>query len=542
MRRSGTLASRILLAVLGILLVTLALGVFLVLRFNGQALDEENEQRALGVAETVAQDPEVAPALAARDPGGVLRTLAGRVVSATGAAYVVITDRNGIRFSHPNTALIGQRLEEPVAVLDGQPHVGIDPGSLGRSANGKAPVHDGSGAVVGQVSVGILETKVAAEYRDEALVIALYFLIVLAIGVVASWLLARAIKRVTFGLELREFAALLREREAMLHGIREGVACFDQRGRLTMVNTEAEHLLQLRPDAVGKTAEELIPPGRLRDVLSGRIPGCDLEILTDDYLLIVNRREVMLGGRSIGSVATLGDRTELESLLRELRALGGLTSTLRAQEHEYANRLHALGVLIDMGELEEARDYLAELSTGALGRAEDMRSRISPPTVAALLTAKAAVAAERAVELVITPDSRMDQPRSRAADLLSILGNLIDNALEAVAGQPEPRIVTVAIDDTDGVRIRVTDTGPGIAADEPSVVFQDGWSTKAQRDGQRDGLRRGLGLALVHRIVRRSGGTIEVHSDRAEHGGRGTCFEVRLPPADLPGQPAMATT
>jgi two-component system, CitB family, sensor kinase len=531
MRRSGTLASRILLAVLGILLVTLALGVFLVLRFNGQALDQENEQRALGIAQTVAQDHDVAQALAARDPEGVLQNLAGRIISTTGAAYVVITDRDGVRFSHPNTALIGQRLEEPVAVLDGQPHVGIDPGSLGRSANGKAPILDSTGTVVGQVSVGILETEVASQYRYEALVIALYFLIVLVIGVVASWLLARAIKRVTFGLELHEFAALLQEREAMLHGIREGVACFDRRGRLTMANSEAEHLLGLGPYAVGRTAEELIQPGRLRDVLTGRITGSDLEILTDDYLLVVNRRQVTLSGRCIGSVATLRDRTAFESLLRELRALGGLTSTLRAQEHEYANRLHAVGVLIDMGDLDEAREYLAELSAGAIGRAEDLRSRISPPTVAALLTAKIAVAAEQSVDLVITPDSRMDQPRSRAADIMSILGNLIDNALEALAGRPDPRVVTVAISDANGVHIRVTDTGPGIAADDPSVVFQDGWSTKAQRDG----LRRGLGLALVHRIVRRSGGTIEVHGDH------GTRFEVYLPPVNVAAHAGMAS-
>jgi two-component system, CitB family, sensor kinase len=529
-RRSGTLASRILLAVLGILVITVALGVWLVLRFENGALDRSYEQRAVGVAETVAQEPDLPAVLTAHDPGGGLQDLAGRVMRATGVDYVVITDRDRVRYSHPNPALIGQRLEEPLAVLDGRPHVGIDPGSLGRSANGRAPVLDASGAVVGQVSVGILETDVLGQYRHEALIIALYALVVLAIGVLASWLLARRIKRMTFGLEPQDFAALLQEREAMLHGIREGVACFDQRGRLTVINAEAEHLLGLGPDAVGRTAEELVPPGRLRDVLTGRIEGSDLEILTDDSLLVANRRQVALGGRTIGSVITVRDRTELVSLLRELRALGGLTDTLRAQEHEYANRLHTMRVLMEMGELEEARDYLAELSEGAIGRAEDLRSRIAPSAVAALLTAKTAVAAERSVTLVVTPESHLDQPRSRPADLLSILGNLIDNALEALVGRPDPRLITVDLRDDDGVRIVVRDTGPGIAADSPSVVFQDGWSTKPQRDG----LRRGLGLALVHRIVHRSGGTIDVHSDR------GACFEVHLPDADVPARSTLA--
>lgn len=533
MRRSGTLASRILVAVLGILVVTIALGVCLVLRFDSQRLDRDSELRAVGIAQTVAQDPDIPGALAAGDPRGALQVLASRIVHASGAAYVVITDRDGIRFSHPNPALIGKQLEEPVAALDGHSHTGVDPGSLGRSANGKAPIFDGSGAVVGQVSVGILEVDVAGQYRHEALVIALFSLLVLSIGVLASWLLARTIKRVTFGLELHDFAALLQEREAMLHGIREGVVCFDQRGRLTVVNTEAEHLLRLTPGAVGRTADELVPAGRLRDVLTGRIEGGDLEVLSDDYLLVVNRRQVCLGGRTIGSVVTLRDRTQQESLLRELRALGGLTSTLRAQEHEYANRLHAMSVLMEMGELEEARNYLAELSAGALGRAEDLRSRISPPALAALLTAKIAVATEHAVELVVTSDSHLDQPRSRGADLMSVVGNLVDNALDALAGCHEPRIVTVDLDDADdGVRIVVTDNGPGIAAADPDVVFQDGWSTKTASTG----LRRGLGLALVHRLVRRAGGTIDVST------GDGTRFEVRLPPAQVPASPTLAST
>jgi two-component system CitB family sensor kinase len=150
-----------------------------------------------------------------------------------------------------------------------------------------------------------------------------------------------------------------------------------------------------------------------------------------------------------------------------------------------------------------------------------------------LLTAKIAVAAEQTVELVVTGDSHLDQPRSRGADLMSVVGNLVDNALEALAGQPEPRIVTVDLDDEhDGVRIVVTDNGPGIAAEDPDVVFQDGWSTKTASTGP----RRGLGLALVHRLVRRAGGTIDVSS------GDGTRFEVCLPDADVPASPTLAAT
>ena len=527
-RRTRTLAARILFAVLAILLVTVAVGTYLVVTFNARALDHQYEQRAVSIAETVAQIPEVAPALRRNDPGRTLQVLAERIRTASGAAYVVIANRSGIRFSHPNQALIGKRLEEPVAVLDGRDHVGIDHGSLGRSANGKTPILDASGSIVGQVSVGILETQVSSEQAREAWGIGLYAVLVLTLGAGASWLLARAIKRVTFGIEPHDFAALLQEREAMLYGIREGVLCLDTQGKVTVLNAEAERLLGLGPTAVGRMTEDLVPPGRLRDVLCGQITGNDVEVLTVDYLLVVNRRSVAVGAREVGAVVTLRDRTESEALLRELRAVNGLTSAMRAQEHEYANRLHVISGLLELGELAEAHDYLAEISNGAIARADDLRARISPAAVAALITAKIALAAEQSVTIVLTPESRLDRAREDTATLLTVIGNLLDNATEAVAGRPEPRQVTLSITDSEeGVLISVEDSGPGIAAADPNIVFQDGWSTKEQRNGQ----RRGVGLALVQRIVRHAGGTINVI------GGSATRFEAWLPDMDFADAP-----
>jgi two-component system CitB family sensor kinase len=520
MWRTRTLSSRFLLSVLGILIATTAAGGFFYVTLTRDTLDKQYEQRALGIAETVAQIPEVRTALGAGDPDHIIQPLAEQIRRSSQAAYVVVADRTGLRYSHPNTTLIGQRLEEPVAALDGQDHLGIDNGSLGRSANGRAPIFAADGSVIGQVSVGILETEVAGQLRRELAGIATYSALALGLGILASWLFARKIKQVTFGLELAEIASLLRDREAMLHGIREGVIGFDAKGRVSVINAEAQRLLGVGPGVTGRTIDAVLPAGRLRDLLSGAIEGVDQIALTEEFLLVVNRMPVTRAGRAIGSVVTLRDRTELEALIRELRSIGWLTAALRAQEHEYANRLHIMAGLLEFGEQDEAASYLAEISQNSIARAEDLRSRVAPPMVAALLLAKITIASERGVDLVVTADSHLDQPGTDAHALATIIGNLVDNAIEALSQQPAPRDITIHLDDADGIHIRVSDTGPGIPAGDLDAIFVDGYSTKTERGG----MRRGLGLALVYRIVRRAGGTIDVATDN------GTRFDVWLPP------------
>lgn len=519
MWRQRTLATQILLGVLAILVVTMSIGGALFVMYSRHTLDRHYEQRAVDIANSVAQIPEIRTALPAADPDHVIAALAADVRNATGASYVVVADRTGLRYSHPNPALIGKRLEEPVIVLDGRDHVGIDHGSLGRSANGKAPVYGAGGVIVGEVSVGILETQVSGQLRHDIAAIVLYAGLAFAIGVIASWVLSRLIRRATFGLELSEITSLLQEREAMLHGIREGMIGLDARGRITVINSEARRLLQITDNATGRNLQEFVPPGRLRDLLTGALDGSDQVALSDESLLVVNRMPVVLGGRDVGSVVTLRDRTELEALIRELNAVTGLTTALRAQEHEFTNRLHVMSGLLELGEHDEAASYLAEISSGAITAGEELRSRVAPPVVAALLLAKGSIAAEQGVDFTVSEDSHLDASDSEAQILLTVLGNLVDNAFEALVGRPDPRRVSVELSDEQGLRIVVNDTGPGVPADVADEVFRDGYSTKNPRAE----LRRGLGLALVHRLVHRAGGTVSITT------GPGAHFEVWLP-------------
>ena len=431
-----TLAARILLATLGIIAMTMLVGLGLYSTLTSKANDDQAIEQARSIAVALGSAPGVAEAVDAGDPGHLLPGLGERVRHDAGASYVVIIDRSGVRYSHPNRALIGQRIEEPVVALDGTVRTGIDEGSLGKSANARAPVLDAVGRPVGEVSVGILESEVGNRFSQQMGSVALYTLLAFGLGIGASLILARVIKRATFDLEPAEIVALVQEREAMLHGIREGVLAVDTLGRVNVLNDEARRLLAIPGAQLGRPVEELLPEGRLRGIVTGEVSGADLVAVTDEYLLVLNRMPVVVAGRHAGWVVTIRDRTELEALVRQLDSVEGLTTALRAQEHEFVNRLHVLSVLLELGEVQEATRYSRQLQTETTLASEDVRSRIGSPVVAALMIAKMAVAAERDVVVRVDPTSRLAHIEADQLPIVTVVGNLIDNAVDAITDDP----------------------------------------------------------------------------------------------------------
>jgi two-component system CitB family sensor kinase len=509
-----------------ILVVTMCIGLALYASLTRDQLDQQYQARALSIAQSVAAMPEVQQALLRNDIGrnSAVQTLAVRLQNATDARFIVVINTSGVRLTHPRPELIGQRVTEPVVAMDGRSHTGLDPGVLGPSANGKAPVFSPAGqdigTVIGEVSAGIQEDQVTGALWHEMPLIALYTVAALAFGAVVALFLARRLKRTTFGLELHEIARLLQEREAMLHGVREGVITFDPAGNVTLVNDEALRLTDMHAGAVGKRLDELLPDGRLRDVLSGEQDGTDQIVLTGDHRLIVNRMAVALAGRPLGAVVTLRDRTEVDQLMRELTSTRGMTDALRAQQHEFANRMHTVAGLLELGRSDEAMTFLTETSGAVDGFAESVGARIADPVVAALIVAKATVAAERAVTLLLTEDSGLTDRPADAQAVVTILGNLVDNAIEAASRGPSPAHVTVRLRQVgDELTIRVSDTGPGIPPGAGKSIFRAGFSTKQDIAG----VGRGIGLALVHQVTTRLGGRITVTD------GAGPVFTVVLP-------------
>jgi two-component system CitB family sensor kinase len=523
------LSARILVSQLTILAITSAIGFVLLAYAQRSQLDREYERRALAIAQVTAQDPAIRAAMADGGRGDTVQLAADRIRQAARAGYVVVIDLDGVRHSHPHPELIGQKVSEPLAVLDGRSTTGMDDGATGRSANAKAPLFGPTGAVLGEVSVGIPEKDVLGQLRHELSTFALFAAIALAVGAIASYVLARRLKRSTFGLELEEIAGLLQDREAMLHGIKEGVLAFDPTGRITVVNDEARRLLGLGT-ALGSRLDRLLPDGRLRRALDGTLTGTDLTVLTDSHCLAVNRMPVILHGRELGAVVTVRDRTELVGLLRELDSVRGLTDALRAQQHEFANRLHTLAGLLELGEHEAALDYAMELGRAGEPMAEEVRDRIANPLMTGLIVAKTTVAAERGVRIVLDQASRLGEQPGHLRRLLTVAGNLLDNAVEAAQQPGGGEVRLTLLEGEQEILLRVADSGPGIPPGAIDKIFEDGWSTSPDRGTA----RRGLGLALVHRLVQRHGGSITVSE------GPGAVFTVRFPLPDLDPAPLGA--
>ncbi|MFD4943844.1 ATP-binding protein [Streptomyces sp. NPDC058409] len=498
----------------------LATGLFLA-PLSAQ-LDDQAMRRALAIAQSTAAQPQIAESLlsTAPAPTGPVQTAAERIRRATGAEYIVVMDRRGVRWSHTDADQIGKVVStDPSDALAGRNVMEIDSGTLGRSARGKVPLRDGTDRIVGAVSVGIAYDSVRARLLAAIPGLFAYAGGALAVGALAAYLISRRLQRQTHDLAFSDISALLTEREAMLHSIREGVVALDRTGRIRLLNDEAQRLLGLGPDAAGRPLDAVLGQGRTADVLAGRVVGDDLLTVQVTRVLLANRMPTDDGG----AVATLRDRTELEHLGRELDSTRGLIDALRAQDHEHANRMHTLLGLLELDMHQDAMEYVTEIVGVHRATAEQVTEKVHDPLLAALLVGKATVAAERGVALRMAPGTLLPDRLVDPRGLVTVVGNLVDNALDAAAGGDGALIEVGLRAEGRTVVLRVRDSGPGVPHGQRESIFTEGWSTKELPAHG----KRGLGLALVRRLAERQGGGVTV--DGAADGGAE--FTVVLPEA-----------
>ena len=504
-----------------IVLVAALLGLLMTFNVTQRVQNQEYLSRALTLAKAISVMPDVIYLVETGDRNHQIPKLALVIASRTSASYIVITDRNGVRLSHPNPALIGQRVDDAQDALAGASTTPFNKGSLGLSANGRTPIFDANHKVIGIVSAGYLTYTFSGEVKHlQNSFIFLGFGIIF-LGFILAEILARTLKNRRMESELIEVTSKYQEREAMLHAIKEGVITLSPDRKILLINDEAMRLLDLKKQVVGQAIDAVLPQGRLLDLIEGEtLQGDDEIVLNDNFSLRINTRPVRHLGRQIGHVITLRDRTEHIGLMREIDSITNLTNALRAQQHEYANRIHALTGLIELGRFDDARKYLGEISNMDADLAEKLTDRIANQTVTALLLAKVAIAREKGVALEIDPQTSLDDISLDSNAQITVIGNLIDNALDAVAGTTDGQVrLTLESSLSHTKIITVRDNGIGLPEPRPDVVFQDGFSTKVSEGSS----HRGLGLAIVSRLVKQSGGTITCYNNR------GAVFVVEIP-------------
>ncbi len=529
---SWSLARRILALQAVVLIVVLAAVLSALLVDTSAQTDQATSDRVVAVASTVAAAPSVRAAVTATYPAGqeiagpsaAMEGYATDVQAATGADFVVIMTPEGIRYTHPNQTEIGKEYQgSRDAALAGGVGVETYTGTLGPSVRAIVPVK-ANGEIVALVAVGVTVDHINEITKRRILLIGIIALGALLIGFVGSLLIARWVRRQTLGMGPRELAELFTYYDAVLASVHEGMLLMDGNGRIVSVNTEGRRLLGLTDDAIGRTATAAGLPVHVAALIDDSGDLTDELTLSDQRVLLISRRPVLVKGKTVGAVLTLRDHTELESLSGELDRVQGFSDALRAQAHESANRLHTVISLIELGETEHALTFaVAELQT-AQSLADRVLEGVGNPAVAALLLAKSAQAAERGIELTVRQGSYLPPDAAPDHELVTIVGNLVDNAFDVLSGMTAddgPRRVQVAgetVDDT--VLITVTDSGPGLTPEQATSVFARGWSTKTAQGPAGD---RGLGLALVAQAVTRCGGTVTVEP------GKGAKFVVTLP-------------
>lgn len=493
------------------------------------SVEDQTSKRALSVARTLALSSELIDAVSNNDMIKV-QEIARTVQHANNALFVVIGDEDGIRMAHPNPEKIGFSMADDDGdmaervLLHGGSYTQISQGSLGRSIRGKSAILNDEGKVIGIVSVGFASSDMPRVVGGYSLW--LYSLMLLAVfaSIAAATMIAFRLKRELFGLEPRQIAALFKEREATLESVREGIIAIDRHSRITTFNRHAQALLNIPEgsEVIGKNIQEVLPGSNLPDVLQNGQADFDQEVWLNGRQMVVNRVPFLQDGRVEGAVSSFRAREELDLVSKKLTRIEQYAEGLQSQAHEYNNKLHTIAGLIQIGAADKALALIGSEVADKQQIIEIVTRRIPDSVVAGCLLGKYNRARELGLRLVLDEHSRFEKiPACISADqLVAILGNLIDNALEATrARKVDKGEVTVSFSDYghDFV-IEVEDQGAGIPDHDKKRIFERGFSSK-------DGNEHGIGLYLIHTIVTQAKGHIEIEDSESE----GTRFVIYLP-------------
>jgi sensor histidine kinase regulating citrate/malate metabolism len=465
--------------------------------------DAAARQQVLGIATALADSPSTAAAIQSGRATETLQPVTEAVRKNTDIAFITIMAPDRTRFTHTDPTQIGGKYIGTIEpALRGETFTEVYTGTLGPSIRAVAPVRDGTGRIVGLVSAGILQQSLADRWRSQVPTIVAVSLGALAIALVGVWAIRRRLLRQTHGLRPDELRVMYEHHDAILHSVSEGLIVLDRNG-VALANDEARRLLALPPGPVDRSD--------LPEFLRTYNPGARDEVhVTQDRVLVVNRSPVTdkrTRDTRPSEVVTIRDRTELQGALGELSSLKVLTDTLRSQAHEAANKLHTIVTMVEMGRADEAVTFATnelELSQQLVDR---LSSAVGEPALVALLLGKTAQADERGIELTVTEETHMpsnaDDLALSGQEMVTVLGNLIDNAMDACDREDPWVEVTVSQDDGTLI-IRVADSGPGMDARTFEKAMQRGYSTKSGTDTE----AHGLGLALVAQVVKRHNGTL----------------------------------
>ena len=513
----NTLVTLMVCAIIGsVLLVVFALYSVQITR----ATRDDVKDTALGIARTLADSPEIQRGLMQAPQENIIQPIAQAVTKRNDLLFTVVTDMRGIRYSHPNEALLGLHFigDDLTPALEGKENVSVNRGALAEALRVFTPVYDAQHEQIGVVVVGISLNKVEEQIARGRLNAVWTILFSIFMSSMAIWGLVRVLKRILFGLEPYEISALFEQRQAMLQSLREGVLAVDINGRVTMINQTAREILLLPS---GKQTENTSAPllASLRDVSKTGVARQDQEISCNGRLLLCNMVPVKSQDRVIGAITTFRDKTEVSQLMQRLDGMVNYVDALRAHTHEFMNKLHVILGLLNIKRYDKLEEYILQTAHHYQTDIGTIQSKVKSPVVAGFLLGKINRAKEAGVTLTLADESQIPDTASeeQVAVLITALGNLIENALDAMEGQQEGEIGLLLHYHNGWLSCEVSDDGPGIDPTQLESIFTKGFSTKGEN--------RGVGLFLARQQIQNLGGDISVESEP----GVFTQFFVHIP-------------
>jgi CitB family two-component system sensor histidine kinase CitS len=485
--------------------------------------EDKMGQLALQAATTLSFMPTIKEAFEREQPSKIIQPIALHIQKEVGAEFVVVGNKDSIRYAHPDEWKIGRRMvggDNEKALEDGEYYISKAEGSLGPSLRGKAPIFNDDGEIIGIVSVGFLIEDINSAIFSKLSDIAGMAVAVLMLGAFGSLMLARSIRKDTLGLEPFEISSLYRDREAILSSVKEGIISINQEGIVTMMNPSAMTMLGIDKDTKGMSVQEVFPNTHMLRVLESGVPESDQEMTLNNRVVIVNRKPIFDHDKVVGVVASFRDKTEVREMVNALSEVKRYSEDLRAQTHEYTNKMYVILGLLQLGNYKEATDLIQSEFETSQDQNRILFDQIEDDTVQAILLGKISKASELKVEFIIDEESYLNviPAHINRSKLVTIIGNIIDNAFEAVADEEQKEVSFFATDVGNEIVVEVSDTGPGIRESMMPYLFMRGFSTK-------EGEHRGYGLSNVNEIVKDLGGSLEV----GESASGGTIFSIFIP-------------
>lgn len=481
--------------------------------------------KALAVARTLANSPEIRQGLMKKPEESGIQAIAQAVNKSNDFLFIVVTDMQSIRYSHPEAQRIGQPFkgDDILLALQGKENVAINRGFLAKALRVFTPIYDEHHRQIGVVSIGLELSRVTEQINNSRGSIIWSILFGVLVGLLGTWVFVKVLKRILFGLEPYEISNLFEQRQAMLHSIKEGVIAVDECGEVTLINQAAQELLDYHKSQDDAQLSTLSHAWSqvvdFSQVLYDGTPRRDEEIMVKDRLLLINTVPVLSNGKIIGAISTFRDKTEVRKLMQRLDGMVNYADALRERSHEFMNKLHVILGLLHLKSYKQLENYILKTANNYQEEIGSLLGKIKSPVIAGFLLSKINRTSDLGHSLVISNESQLPENSNedQVAVLITVLGNLIENALEALGQEPGGEI-SVSLHYRHGwLHCEVNDDGPGIAPENIEHIFEKGVSSK--------GAERGVGLALVKQQVENVGGNISVESEP----GIFTQFFVQLP-------------